>query len=81
MSYQKLLVDNTVCSRRFHITYNDEAQPVAHVEVRCPHCQHVLFSEDNHPPVTLARDENLVKSTSLSRFLVRACDFKDNFKK
>ena len=80
MSYQKLLVDNTVCSRRFHLTFDDESKTVPHVEIRCPHCKHILFEADDHPPVTFARDENLLKSTSLSRNIIRECDFKDTFK-
>lgn len=79
MSYQKFLVDNVVCSRRFHVTFDDEATPVARAEIQCPHCSHLLWSADNHPPVTLARDENMVKTTQLSRNLVRECDFKDQF--
>lgn len=79
MSYTKLLVDNTVCSRRFHMIYDSEAPLMAKVQVKCPHCQHVLFSAENHPPVKLARDENLVRTTQLSRNLVKECDFKDPF--
>ena len=79
MSYTKLLVDNTVCSRRFHLTFDNEAPLVAKVEVKCPHCQHVLFRAENHPPVKVARDENLVRTTQLSRNLLKECDFKDPF--
>jgi hypothetical protein len=79
MSYEKLLIDNTVCSRRFHLTFDNEAPLAAKVEVKCPHCDHLLFAAENHPPVKLARDENLVRTTSLSRNLVRECDFKDPF--
>jgi DNA-directed RNA polymerase subunit RPC12/RpoP len=79
MSYEKLLVDNTACSRRFHLTFDNEAPLAAKVEVKCPHCQHMVFEAENHPPVKLARDENLVRTTSLSRNLVKECDFKDPF--
>lgn len=79
MSYQKFQVDAVICSRRFHITFDDEAQPVETTDVRCPHCSLVLWSAKNHPPVTMARDENLVKTTQLSRNLVRECDFQDRF--
>lgn len=79
MSYQKFLVDNVSCSRRFHVTFDDEAKPVAKTEIDCPHCGHILWSATNHPPVTMARDENLVKTTQLSRELVKECDFKDRF--
>jgi hypothetical protein len=79
MSYEKLLIDNTVCSRRFHLTFDHEAPLSAKVEVKCPHCDHLLFAAENHPPVKLARDENLVRTTSLSRHLIRECDFKDGY--
>lgn len=79
MSYQKFLVDNVVCSRRFHVSFDDETSPVPHTEIKCPHCNFVQWSATNHPPVTLARDENLVKTTQLSRDLVRECKFKDQF--
>ena len=79
MSYEKILIDNTVCSRRFHMTFDTEAPLVAKVEITCPHCQHVLFEAENHPPVKLARDENLVRTTTLSRNLIRECDFKDPY--
>jgi len=79
MSYQKVLVDNTVCSRRFHMTFDSESKLQAHVEVACPHCGHVVFEAENHPTVKLVREENLVRTTSLSRNLVRECDFKDPY--
>lgn len=79
MSYQKFLVDNVICSRRFHVTFDDEAKPVERAEVRCPHCSVVLWSAENHPPVTMARDENNVKTTQLSRNLARSCNFQDKF--
>jgi hypothetical protein len=77
MSYQKFLVDNTVCSRRFHISFDDEAAPVATVEVKCPFCDIVVFSASNHPPVILAREENLVKTSSLAELTVSECTFED----
>ena len=77
MSYQKHLVDNTTCSRRFHITFDDEAPRKPRVEVRCHYCNAVVFQAENHPPVTLAREENLVKTSALSEDLMRSCDFQD----
>lgn len=79
MTYQKLLIDNTVCSRRFHLTFDNESQPRSKVEVKCPHCEHVIFEAENHPSVKLAREENLVRTTELSRTLIRECDFKDPY--
>ena len=77
MSYQKILVDNTTCSRRFHITFDDSAEAMPRVELRCQLCNAVIFAENNHPPVTLAREENLVKTSSLSENLVTECHFED----
>jgi hypothetical protein len=79
MSYQKFTVDNTVCSRRFHITFDDEGAPVGKVEVKCPHCDVVVWASEGHPAVKLAREENLVKTTQLSRNLTKDCAFKDRF--
>lgn len=80
MAYKKLLVDNPVCSRRFHITFDDESNTVARTEVRCSYCNVVVFSEDNHPPAKLAREENLTKTTALSSRLAKQCDFEDPFR-
>ena len=79
MSYEKLLVDNVACSRRFHLTFDNEAPLVNKVEIKCPHCQHTVFHAENHPQVKLARDENLVRTTTLSRDILRECDFKDPY--
>jgi hypothetical protein len=80
MSYKKIMVDNPTCSRRFHITFDDEANPVARTEIRCSYCNVVVFSEDNHPQVNLAREENLTKTTALSNRLAKQCDFEDPFR-
>ena len=77
MSYQKILVDNTTCSRRFHITFDDSAEVLPRVELRCQFCDAVIFAESNHPPVTLAREENLVKTSALSEHVVTECHFED----
>lgn len=79
MSYQKILIDNTKCSRRFHITFDSEAKLKAKVKIDCPFCDQVIFEEENHPPVTLARQENLVQTARLSDLLVRECRFQDTF--
>jgi len=81
MSYQKFLVDNTTCSRRFHCTFDDEEAKQSHVEVKCPHCGVAIFKADDHEPVALAREENLVKMTDLSRKVVKECRFQDPFKR
>jgi hypothetical protein len=77
MAYQKFLIDNVVCSRRYHLTYDDEAKSQPHVEVKCKACGMVIFSADNHPPVKLARDENLVQTSELSDEIIRKCDMVD----
>jgi phage FluMu protein Com len=79
MSYEKILIDNVVCARRFHLSFDTQAPLKEHIEIKCPHCQHVLFAAENHPAVTLARDENLVKTTMMSRNIMKECDFKDSF--
>lgn len=79
MAYRKLLIDNVVCSRRFHLTYDDEAKGEK-IEVRCPFCDMTIFQSANHPPVTLARQENVITSdTSLANGIVRECHLKDVF--
>jgi hypothetical protein len=79
MAYQKLLIDNTTCSRRFHVTYDDAGEKLPRVEVRCQFCETVIYSAENHPAVALARAENLVKTSALSENIVTECHFKDKF--
>lgn len=77
MAYEKILIDNTTCSRRFHLTFDSEAETLPRVEVRCQFCDVVIFSANNHPPVALAREENLVKTAFLSEHTVTECHFED----
>lgn len=79
MSYKKVLVDNLTCNRRFHITFDDEARQEPVVELKCLHCQAVIFHKENHPAAKLARDENLVKTTELSGTRTKECFFKDRY--
>ena len=81
MSYTKILIDNTSCSRRFHVSFDDAGDVRPHVELKCPFCDVVVFSADNHPEVKLARQENLVQTAQLSDRLIAACDFSDPFEK
>jgi len=81
MSYQKFLVDNPQCSRRFHISFDDEAPKVPHTAVKCQHCGVVVFARDDHAPLKMARDENLTKTTELTKELMRECRFEDPFEK
>lgn len=75
MAYQKILIDNLICKRRFHLTFDDAEKPQPQVEVRCPHCQVSVFARKNHPPVQFAREENLVTTTRLSPLQVGQCNF------
>jgi hypothetical protein len=77
MAYQKFLIDNPTCSRRFHLTFDDAQPAKPRVEVRCQYCNIVIFAADHHAPVTLARSENLVKTSALSENLVFECAFED----
>ena len=81
MSYNKIFVDNVSCSRRFHLNYFDDDEKQPRVEIKCPFCDLVIFAEDNHPPVTLARQENLTKTTDLADRVVRDCEFADRMTK
>lgn len=79
MSYKKIFVDNVNCSRRFHISFDDENTPEPKVELKCPFCDYVIFSAENHPPVELARQENLIQKNNLASLVKRECHFKDTF--
>jgi hypothetical protein len=73
--YRKFEIDNVVCRRRFHIAYERGQPNVAHVAVDCPHCGVRLWEAQNHPPVMLIREENLVKSPDGTNPLVYECKF------
>ncbi len=73
--YQKIIIDNAVCKRRFHLVYEENSSPREHVIVKCPHCSVILFEQENHHPVLLAREENLVKSPEGDAPIVYECKF------
>ncbi len=75
MKYEKRLIDNATCKRRFHLDFESGAKNDAHDEVKCPHCGVILFDETNHPPVMIARDENLIKSPDGSEPIIYDCKF------
>lgn len=79
MTYHKVLIDNVTCSRRFHVTYEDRDAKLAKVELDCPFCGAVVFSATDHPPVQLARQENLVQTAELSDNIINECHFQDKF--
>ena len=82
LAYRKILVDNPVCMRRFHLACDDEAGAVASpVELRCPHCQVVIFKADGQSAVHFLREENLTKVTELSSHLINDCAWQDNFQR
>ncbi|MGE0172953.1 MAG: hypothetical protein AB7T49_09215 [Oligoflexales bacterium] len=81
MTYIKNVIDNPVCSRRFHLAYDDQAAPTSDVEVKCPFCAVTIFKAENHPPVKLLRQENLIKDAALSDNIITQCNFKDTFPK
>lgn len=73
--YKRVLIDNAVCKRRFHVVYEEGAKNEAAVQAECPHCGLVLFEAQNHPPVMLAREENLVKSPTGDAHIQYECRF------
>jgi len=81
MAYKKFLVDNPTCSRRYHLTYNDQDKTVATTQVQCQQCGVIIFNAKNHPKVTLAREENLIKTSQLADLLVTECAFEDSLSK
>lgn len=82
MSYRKILVDNPVCMRRFHLACDDEANAAtSSTELRCPHCQVVIFTAEAGKSVSFLREENLTKVTAFSTHLVNDCAWQDNFQR
>lgn len=77
MAYVKQIIDNPTCSRRFHVTFDDEGKKVPVTEVKCSYCGVTVLSRSGHPEVALAREENLTKSTMLSEQQVKECRFVD----
>ncbi len=81
MSYEKFLVDNPTCSRRFHLTFDSEAPKQNTVQIACPFCNVVIFDAKDHPEVHMIRQENLTQTQELSDRIVRDCRFEDTFGK
>ena len=81
MTYRKLVVDNPLCMRRYHIAFDDEDTRLATAEIRCPHCPTVIYRVEDHPRPRLLREENLTKVMSLAGELVNECAFEDKFVK
>ena len=79
MAYKKILVDNLTCKRRFHISFDDEGEKTALVELRCLYCDAVVFHKENHPKAKLARDEVLITLRDLSPLKTKECFFQDKF--
>ena len=81
MAYRKIIVDNPVCMRRFHLACDDEMRGNETAELRCPHCQVVIFSANPDVGVRFLREENLTKVTALSDQLVNECALRDDFQR
>ena len=82
MAYHKIIVDNPVCMRRFHLACDDKTSTaVPSAPLRCPHCQVVIFTAEAGKTVSFLREENLTKVTSLSTQLVDECAWQDNFQR
>lgn len=75
MKYEKRLIDNAICKRRFHLVFEKGSPNCPTVEAKCPHCGVILFQEKNHPPVMVVREENLVKSPDGSEPMIYECQF------
>ncbi len=79
IKYQKLLIDNATCHRRFHLVFESGAKTKPQVQVSCPHCGVLLFEKSNHPVVTLVREENLIKSPDGRELMVYDCHWNTPF--
>ena len=79
MTYKVLLVDNPICSRRFHLCFDDEAEKEPNVKVLCTFCDQIIFEAQDHQPVHLMRDENLINLNVLSDHIVESCQMEDKF--
>ena len=73
MEHVKIHVDNPSCMRRFHITFDKKAAAVEESSVSCLHCGQRVFGVENHPPISLARDENLIEYRQLGDRRVYKC--------
>lgn len=73
--HQKIIIDNAICKRRFHLVYEENQMAHEHVIVKCPHCSVTLFEHDNHAPVLLAREENLIHAPLGDVPIVYNCQF------
>lgn len=80
MAYHKIIVDNPVCMRRFHIACDDEREIAPRqVDLRCPHCHVVIFTAAEHTAAQFLREENLTKVTTFSSHLLNECQLQDKF--
>ena len=81
MAYHKIVVDNPVCMRRFHLACDDEVSDAPRTELRCPHCQVVIFTAEAGKTVSFLREENLTKVTAFSTQLTNDCAWQDDFQR
>ncbi len=73
--HKKIIIDNVVCKRRFHLIYEENHSKPEHVVIKCPHCSEIIFENEKHAPVLLAREENLVKSPTGEFPIMNTCRF------
>lgn len=73
--HKKILIDNAICKRRFHLVYEENSTQKGYVKIKCPHCSVTLFEAENHEPMQLAREENLVKAPLGDAEIVYSCEF------
>lgn len=73
--YKKIMIDNVVCRRRFHLGLEEGGATVSQVEVPCPHCGMILYTAQNSAPVELLREENLVNAPDGSQRTLNECHF------
>ena len=76
MAYKKILVDNTTCLRRFHISFDSESTK-KNVSLKCPYCSVEIFSSKSHPQAAIIRDEVLTNVNDMSPLREKKCNFKD----
>jgi DNA-directed RNA polymerase subunit RPC12/RpoP len=76
LEYTKIQIDNAVCKRRFHLIFNPKLPTQEKSVVQCPHCGIKIIERQKHPPITLAREENLVKTPDGSSPILYECQFR-----
>ncbi len=71
--YKEIEVDNSKCSRRFHIHFDPTAEALEETTIKCPHCEATVLTKKNHQKLYLAREENLVNTPERSSKTMKDC--------